>query len=316
MVSYLIRRIAQVIPILAIVAVGVFLMVHVLPGDPVDALVGQDATPEDIEAARQDFGLDRPLWEQFASWLGRFVQGDFGYSYATGRSVHTMIAGSLPVTVTLASLALLVCLLVGIPGALLAAMNKGRALDRAILGGSLLGISVPSFVLGVLLMLVFAVTLGWFPSSGYSDIAEDPAAGLRSLALPAISLGLMYAANIARIGRAATLEVLSMDYVDMAKASGIGYWSLRFKHILRNALIPILTVVGVTLGGLLGGAVVTEQVFNLSGIGTLIINAITRRDYPVIQATVLLVAVIYLLINLAVDLLYALIDPKVRYGHR
>lgn len=316
MLNYVIRRLLQAIPVLAIVAVGVFLMVHILPGDPVEAIIGQDASPEDIAAVRERYGLNRPLWEQFISWLGGFVVGDLGLSYATGRPVALMIASSLPVTISLAFSALLVCLAIGIPTALLGGLNRGRFVDKLVLTGSLAGVSMPSFVLGVLLILVFSVSLGWFPSSGYRSFADDPLQAMRYIALPALSLGLVYAANITRIGRAATLEVVSADYVIMARASGIGYWSLRFRHILKNAFIPILTVIGVTLGGLLGGAVVTEHVFNLPGVGTLIINSITRRDYPVIQATVFLIAVIYMVVNLLVDIAYAYINPKVRYGNR
>ncbi|MFG1955659.1 ABC transporter permease [Micromonospora sp. NPDC048830] len=316
MLAYVIRRVGQTIPVLALVAIGIFLVVHILPGDPVEALVGQDATQADIDAMRDQYGLNDPLWSQFVSWLGAFVQGDLGTSYATGKHVSSMIGGALPVTITLALAALIVSLVVGIPAALTSGLRKGSLADKAILGGSLVGISMPTFVLGVLLILVFAVWLGWLPASGYVDLAQDPFQGLRAITLPALSLGLMYAANITRIGRAATLEVVPMDYVTMARASGVGFWSLRVKHILRNALIPILTVVGVTFGSLLGGAVVTEKVFNLSGIGSLLINAITRRDYPVIQATVFLISVIYLLINLLVDILYAFVDPKVRYGNR
>ena len=225
-----------------------------------------------------------------------------------------MILTSLPVTATLAVAAIIVCLIIGIPAAITSALNKGRLLDKVILSGSLAGISVPIFVLGIVLILIFSVFLRLFPSSGYVPFLENPSQSLKYFVLPALTLGLMYSANIARIGRAATLEVLSMDFVTTARASGISELSVRYKHVLKNALIPILTIVGITFGGLLGGTVVTERVFNLPGIGTLVINAITRRDYPVIQAAVLLVAVTYLVINLLVDLLYAAIDPKVRYG--
>jgi len=314
MLRYAMRRIAYAIPTLILIAIGVFFMVHLLPGDPVEALVGSEATQEDIEAAKERLGLNESLAVQFGSWVSGMFTGDMGTSYATGRDVSIMIGGALPITVTLAVCALIVCLIIGIPGGIFSAMNKGTLLDKFILGGSLVGISVPSFVMGVLLMLIFAVWLKWFPSSGYVDVFDDPIGGLRALTLPAVSLGLLYAATMARIGRAATLEVVSMDYVDMARASGIPELRVRFRYILKNALIPIITVTGVTFGGLLGGAVVTERVFNLSGIGTLIINSITRRDYPVIQAAVLLCAVIYIVINLLVDILYAAIDPKVHYG--
>jgi peptide/nickel transport system permease protein len=316
MVQYIIRRLLQVIPILVLIAVGIFFLVHFLPGDPVEAILGSDATAADIAATQARYGLDRPVVEQFWTWISGFVQGDFGRSYATGRSVTTMITASLPVTATLAICAIVVCLAIGVPAALSAAFNQGRFWDRAVLGGSLVGISVPSFVLGIVLILIFSVLLGLFPSSGYRSLLEDPAEGIRYFALPALSLGLLYSANIARIGRAATLEVLSMDFVTTARASGLSPLSIRYKHVLKNALNPILTITGVTFGGLLGGTIVTEQVFNLPGVGTLILNSITRRDYPVIQAAVLLVAVIYLFINLLVDVLYALVDPKVRYGHR
>lgn len=314
MLLYIVRRLLQAIPILALVSIAVFGLIHVLPGDPVQAMVGTDASLEEIEAVRQQYGLDRPLVEQFFSWITGLLQGDFGTSYITGKGVREMIVASLPVTATLAVLATVVCLLIGVPGAVTAAMNKGRFADRAILGGSLVGISLPSFVLGILLILLFSVTLGWLPSSGYRPFAEYPLESLKSFALPAVSLGLMYAANVARIGRAATLDVLSQDYIVTARAAGLRETSVRYRHALKNALIPILTIVGVNFGALLGGTVVTERVFNLPGVGTLVINSIVRRDYPVIQTTVLLIAVTYIVVNLVVDTVYAAIDPRVRHG--
>lgn len=314
MLLYIGKRLLQAIPTLILVAVGVFLLIHLLPGDPVSALAGPDATQQDIADAKARYGLNRPLYVQFVNWIGGMLHGDFGRSYVTGRSVAAMILTAAPVTLTLAVMATLVCLIVGVPSAIGAGLHKGRIADRAILGGSLVGISLPTFVMGIVLILIFSVGLEWFPSSGYVPFTTDPVASVQSYTLPAVSLGLLYAANIARTGRAATLEVLSEDFVTTVRAVGLSEFSTRYRHILRNALNPILSVVGVTLGGLLGGTVVTEKVFNLPGVGTLIVNSITSRDYPVIQATVVLITVIYLVINLIVDILYGVADPRIQHA--
>lgn len=314
MLIYTIKRILQAIPVLVVVAIGVFAMAHLLPGNPVEAAAGADASAADIAKMTAKYGFDRPVSEQFLTWVTAFMRGDFGTSFTTGQPVSSMMATTLPVTVTLAVCAIIVCLGIGIPAAVTAALHKGKFLDQLVLSGSLIGISAPIFVLGIVLILVFSVLLGILPSSGYTPLFENPGQSLKFFVLPAFTLGLMYSANLARIGRAATLEVLSMDFVTTARASGISEFSVRYRHVLKNSMIPIVTVVGITFGGLLGGTVVTERVFNLPGVGTMIINAITRRDYPVIQAAVLLVAVSYLVINLLVDILYAAIDPKVRYG--
>ncbi|MQA76991.1 MAG: ABC transporter permease subunit [Streptosporangiales bacterium] len=314
MVLYTVRRLLQTIPILALVSVAVFLLIHALPGDPVQAVVGSEATLAEIEDARRRLGLDRPLVEQFFGWLGGLFVGDLGTSYVTGKSVKDMLVTSLPVTMTLAIGATIVTLVLGVPAAISSAMNKGRVRDRSILVGSLVGISVPSFVLGIALILVFSVQLRWLPPSGYRSFGEYPLESLKYFVLPSISLGLLFAANVARVGRAATLDVMSQDYIMTARAAMLRETSVRYRHALKNAMIPILTITGVTFGALLGGTVVTERVFSLPGVGTLVINSITRRDYPVIQTTVLLIAATYIIVNLIVDLLYAAVDPRVRHG--
>lgn len=313
MITYTVRRLLQAIPILVLVAVAVFVLIHALPGDPVQAVAGSEATVAEIEEARKRLGLDRPLLVQFFSWVGGLLSGDFGTSYVTGMPVRDMLVTSLPVTLTLAVGATVVTLLLGIPAAITSAMSKGKARDHGILVGSLVGISVPSFVLGIVLILVFAVELRWFPPSGYQALSSGPTS-LRYFVLPSISLGLLFAANVARVGRAATIDVMSQDYITTARAAMLREVSVRYRHALKNAMIPILTITGVTFGALLGGTVVTERVFNLPGVGTLVIDSIIRRDYPVIQTTVLLIAVTYVVVNLVVDLLYAAFDPRVRHG--
>lgn len=314
---YIIRRVGQAIPTLVLVAVVVFLLAHVLPGSPVENMVaGTNASQSDIAAMKARYGLDKPLWVQFLTWISGLVQGDFGTSYITGQSVTAMVQHAFPVTATLAVGALIVCVVVGIPLAVTSALNRGRPADHGILMMSLIGVSVPSFVLGIILILVFAVGLGLLPASGYAPVWASGGRGFTYFVLPSVSLGALYAANVARIGRAATLEALSQDYIVTARAAGLAEWSVRYRHALKNAMGPILTIIGVTLGWLLGGTVITERVFNLPGMGTVVINAVTRRDYPVIQTVVMLVAGVYIVINLLVDIGYAALDPRVRLGSR
>lgn len=313
MVWYAIRRIGQAVPLLLLVAVLIFAMTRLMPGDPATTILGSSATESDIVELQHRLGLDLPVVQQFLNWFLGTLHGDFGKSYITGEPVGAMIVAALPVTLSLAIGGTIVCLLIGIPMALVAGTNKKKLPDYGVLSGSLLGISVPSFVLGIILVLVFAIWLRWLPSQGYVPFLENPGKALRYLILPSISLGLMNAAIVARIGRASVIEVLGSDYIVTARASRVGRVSFYSRHVLRNALIPIMTVVGLTFGSLLGGAVVTERVFNMQGIGTLVLNAISRRDYPIILAAIFLVAVSYLLVNLIIDLLYVVVDPRVRF---
>lgn len=310
---YSLQRIGQAVPLLLLVAVLIFGMTRLMPGDPATTILGSDATDADITELQQRLGLDQPLLEQFFTWLLGFIGGDLGKSYITGRPVAGMLGEALPVTLSLAIGGTLVCLLIGIPFALAAGANRKRLPDYGVLTGSLIGISVPSFVLGIVLVLIFAIWLRWLPSQGYVPLFDDPSKAIRHLVLPSLSLGLMNAAIVARIGRASVIEVLGSDYIVTARATRVSRWSFYLRHVLRNALIPIMTVVGLTFGTLIGGAVVTERVFNMQGIGTLVLDAISRRDYPVIQAAIFLVSVSYILINLIIDLLYVVVDPRVRF---
>lgn len=313
MLKYALKRLGQVLPLLFLVSVVIFGMTHLMPGDPATTMLGTDAQPEDIERVRQSLGLDLPVVVQYGHWLLNFVQGDFGVSYITGEPVRIMVARALPITFSLAIGGTVVALLIGVSFALIAGVNKKRLPDYIVLTLSLVGISVPVFVLGIMLVLIFAVWIPLFPSQGYIPLGTDLGSWIRYLVLPSISLGMMNAAIISRTGRSAVIEVLGSDYVVTARASRVSKGSFYLRHVLRNASIPIMTLIGLAFGTLLGGAVVTERVFNMPGIGTLVIEAIDRRDYPILQAAILIIAVSYLLVNLVIDLLYAVVDPRVRY---
>src|SRR5215468_2471660 len=283
---------------MAVVATVVFLLIHLIPGDPVSVMLGPDATPTQIEATRQALGLNRPLWEQLVGFYGRVLTGDLGQSYFLDRPV---------------SRALGVAVAIGVPSGTIAAAHRGSAWDRGLMTVSLLGVCIPGFWLSLNFIYFFAVRLGWLPAAGYVSIFSDPVAALRYMVLPAFSLGFSQSALIARISRSCMLEVLQQDYIRTALAKGLSQGVVTWVHAFRNALVPVVTVIGITTAVLIGGAVVTEIVFNIPGLGRLIISAILRRDYPVVQGVVLVIAAAYVLINLGVDILYALIDPRIRY---
>jgi peptide/nickel transport system permease protein len=312
LVSHVAKRLLSAIPILAVVAVTVFLIIHITPGDPASIMLGPNATPEQVGQLRHTMGLDRPLLIQFIEWVGGVLHGDLGYSVFLHQEVSAAIASHLQPTLFLAIFAELLAVIVAIPAGIVAARRRGTVVDQSFMGFALLGVSVPSFLLGLFLVLVFAVLLGWLPSSGY----RAPSAGidlfLQYLVLPAIALGAMQAALIARMSRSSMLDVLSSNYVRTAKAKGVSDGLIVYKHALKNAAMPILTVVGQSFGALMTGAVVIETVFNIPGIGQLVINSIQRRDFVVIQGVVLTIALSYVLINLEVDLLYGILDPRVR----
>ncbi len=313
MLGYLIGRLFALLPVLLVVAVVVFMLVHVTPGDPARVLLGQDATEPQVAALRHDLGLDRPLPVQFTLWLGRALHGDLGTSLFLRMPVSRDIVQHLGPTVTLSVFGLGVALLIGIPVGVVSAVFRNSWLDQLSLALAMLGAAVPSFWLGLSLIILFAVDLGWLPSSGY----QSPASGLwlsaQYLVLPAIALGVPNSSLIIRFTRSSLLDVLGNDYIRTARAKGLRGRAVVFRHALRNALVPILTVVGLTFAALMGGAVVTENVFSLPGIGQLVVSSVLRRDYPVIQGVVLMVATAYVVINLAVDLLYFAVDPRVRY---
>ena len=313
MFAYLIRRLLAVIPVMAVVVTVVFMLIHLIPGDPVSVMLGPDATPTQIDATRRSLGLDRPLLAQRVGFYGRLLRGDHGQSYFLDRPVVTAIVERAEPTLVLMACALLVAVAIGVPSGIVAAAHRGSIWDRALMIGSLLGVCVPGFWLSLNFIYLFAVRLGWLPAAGYASLLSEPATALRYMVLPAVSLGFNQSALIARISRSCMLEALQQDYVRTARAKGLSHRTVTYVHAFRNALVPVVTVIGVTTAVLIGGAVITEIVFNIPGLGRLVISAILRRDYPVVQGVVLVTAATYVLINLVVDLLYAFIDPRIRY---
>ena len=312
MLHFLLRRLAGAFVVLAIVAVLVFLLTRLASGDPVALLLGDQATTADIAKARVQYGLDKPLTTQFVLWLGELAQGNLGQSLFLQRPVSQALLERAEPTLFLALFAVFIAALIGIPAGMAAAIWRGSHADQAVSGVAMLGASVPSFWLGLILIQFFAVKLGWFPASGYGDPMATLGERLHHLLLPALVLGLLNSALIIRFTRASMLDILGEDYVRTARAKGLPEGVIMVKHVLRNALVPIVTVLGLTLALMIGGTVVTETVFNLPGVGNLVVRAVLRRDYPVIQGTLLVIAAIYVFINLGVDFLYTLVDPRIR----
>jgi len=309
---YLLSRIAGMLAVLAIVAVMVFVLTRAASGDPISVLLGDQATAEDIARVQKDYGLDKPLPVQFAYWLGEVLHGNLGQSIFLQRPVTQALWERAEPTTLLALMAVAIAALIGIPSGIISAVYRGRWLDQVVTGAAMLGASIPSFWFGIVLIQMFAVSLGWFPVSGYG--APDASLGerLHALMLPATVLGVLNSALIIRFTRASMLDVLGEDYVRTARSKGLSEGTVVLKHALRNALVPIVTVLGLTVALMIGGAVVTETVFGLPGIGNLVVNAVLRRDYPVIQGALLVIAAIYVLINFAIDLLYVAVDPRVK----
>ncbi|MBA2290221.1 MAG: ABC transporter permease [Chloroflexia bacterium] len=312
MVSFIIRRLVSMIPVMLMVATGVFLLLKLTPGDPVGVILGPDATEERRQALRDDLGLNDPLIVQYVRWLGDAVRGDLGDSLFLNQPVLISLWERAEPTLVLTVLATLVALSIGLPTGILAAQNRGKWLDMGSMGVAILGISMPTFWLGLNLILVFAVTLRWLPVAGYAPLSEGLWESLRYMILPAITLGVAQAALLARMTRSMMLDVLSAEYVRVARAKGLRERRVVYFHALRNALIPLINVAGLIFAALLGGAVVTEQIFNIPGIGRLLIQAVGRRDVPLVQGTVLVIAAIYVLVNLMVDIFSAVLDPRLR----
>ncbi len=310
--GFLVRRILATLPVMAVVAVVVFLLIHLSPGDPAALIAGDFATGEDIARLRASLGLDQPLWRQFALWLGRLLTGDLGTSIFTQVPVATLLGQRLEPTVSIALLTMALTLVVSVPLGTVAAWRAGSWIDRAVTLFAVLAFSVPVFLVGYLLIYGFAIQLSWFPVQGYVPLSEGPLAWLRSLALPCLNLALAYIALITRMTRATVLEVLHEDYIRTARAKGLGVLPV-LGHALRNAAIPIATTVGAGIALLIGGVVVTETVFAIPGVGRLVVDSVQRHDYPVIQSVLLLSAGVYVLINLLIDLSYRLFDPRIRY---
>ncbi len=302
--GFVLRRLAVVIPTVIGAVTLVFFFLHMIPGDPVEVMLGETAQQADKERLREELGLNQPLYVQYGRFMAGVVKGDLGSSYFYRRPVAQVIADRVPATVELALAAFLVAGLIAIPLGIIAALREGTAVDNAAVLFSLVGVSLPNFWLGPLLIILFSITLGWFPVSGK--------AGLASLVLPAITLGAAFAAILSRMTRASLLERLGEDYLTVARAKGLPEWKVILKHALRNALIPIITVMGLQIGALLSGAIITENVFSWPGIGTLLINAIEARDYPLVQGCILFISLSYVLVNLLTDLLYGWADPLIR----
>lgn len=312
MATYVIRRILATIPVMLLVATGVFLLLKLTPGDPVGVLLGPDATEERRLALRDQLGLNDSVFEQYLSWIGDAVGGDLGDSLFLNQPVTTSIIERAEPTIVLTICATIVALVVGIPLGVLSAQKRGSWFDVGSMGVAIIGISMPTFWLGLNLILIFAVKLRWLPIAGYSPLKDGLWDMLKYMIMPAVTLGVAQAALLARMTRSMMLEVLNTDYVRTARAKGVLEMSVVMVHAFRNAFLPIINIVGLTLAGLLGGAVVTEQIFNIPGVGRLLIQAVTRRDVPLVQGTVLVIATIYVLVNLVVDVLGATLDPRVR----
>ena len=312
MLSFLARRLTGAALVLALVSVLSFGIIWLVPGDPTAVLLDSSATPEEVARLRARLGLDKPLPLQMADWYGRILQGDLGQSILLNRSVTAAILERLPVTLSLAAIALVAAVLVGVAAGILAATNHNRWPDQAVMAAALFGLSVPEFWLGLVLIFAFAVKLGLVPTGGFVPLSESVAGWLRSIALPAVTLAAVQVGFIARMARASMLDVLNQDFIRTADAKGLSRFEVVMLHGLPNALVPILTVIGIVAGALLGGTVVIEQVFSIPGVGRLVIGAILSRDFPVIQGGLLFLATIYLAVNLAVDILYAVVNPRVR----
>ncbi len=314
MTQYIIRRLLLLIPVMLIVGIVTFTLVHVTPGDPASVILGPDATSEEVAALRTQMGFDRPFYIQFFDWFTDVLQGDLGRSHYLNMPVTEALLGRAQPTILLMLYSLTISILIGVPAGIISAIKQNSLLDRIVMMFAISGVAIPNFVLGIFLIMFFAVMLGWLPTGQYTAITEDPVDHFRRMVMPAFSLGFSSAALLARLVRSSMLDVLKEDYVRTAFAKGVGFKTVITRHALRNALIPVVTVIGYSVGTLLGGAVVTETVFALPGMGRLVVSSIARRDFPVIQGAVMIIAASYVLANLAVDILYVYIDPRIRYG--
>ena len=316
MPRYILNRLWQSALTLLLASIVVFIGVRAIPGDPALAMAGEEADPETVAATRERLGLDKSIFVQYLSFIGNLFRGDFGNSLRTGAPVTDLIGATLPVTLWLATYAIVIAVIVGVLAGVIAERFHGRWPEWIANIFAIVGLSVPNFWLGILAIMYLSVILGWFPASGYVPVLDNPITGLYYLTLPAIILGISLAAVIMRQTRASMIESMGSDYVRTARAKGLGRFRILFRYGLRNSLIVVMTIVGLQLGGLISGAVVTERIFGLPGFGKLTLDAVFTRDYPVIQAVVLVVTLAYILINLAVDVLYSVINPRIRVGGR
>jgi peptide/nickel transport system permease protein len=313
MSTYITRRLVATIPVMAVVAVFVFLLLRLTTGDPAAIIAGDNATAPQVAAIRVQLGLDRPIAQQFAIWIGNIARGDLGESFFFKKKVTDLVLDRLEPTAALTSCTIVLAVLLSVPLGVLAAYKRGSWIDRLVMGGCVLGFSVPAFVIGYVLIYVFAIQFAWLPVQGYQPLREGFGGFIERLVLPSSTLAVIYVALIARITRGSVLEALNADYVRTARAKGLADLGVLLRHVLRNAAVPIVTVVGLGVAVLIGGVVVTESVFSIPGIGRLTVDAVLARDYPTVQAVVLLFSVVYVLINLLVDLTYTVLDPRIRY---
>ncbi|WP_153732855.1 ABC transporter permease [Sporosarcina obsidiansis] len=311
--KYIIRRLFDLLPTVFVVAVIVFIITRLIPGNPAAVMLGPTASVEDIEKLTAQLGLDQPLYRQFLDYLGGLLQGDFGTSLSYNQPVVQLIMERFPNTVILALAALIIALLIGIPAGMISAARQNSVLDYGVMLVSLLGVSMPIFWLGVMLVLFFSVNLGWFPATGMGTLDDGWLSYIKHLILPSITLATIPMATFARITRSSMLEVISQEYIKTARAKGVAEFWVISKHVFKNALTPILTVLGMQISMLLGGAVLTETIFSWPGMGRLIVDAIDKRDFVVVQGTVLFIAIIFVLVNLLVDILYKVVNPRVNY---
>jgi peptide/nickel transport system permease protein len=313
MLGFILRRLLATIPVLGMVALFVFFMLRMTPGDPAAVLAGDNGTPQQIEEIREQLGLNRPIPTQLIIWFGKLLQGDLGESFYFKKPVTQLILFRVEPTLALATVTLIITILIAVPLGVIAAYRHGSWIDRLVMGFSVLGFSVPVFVMGYLLIYIFAVELKWFPVQGYRSISDGFWPFLHRLLLPGATLSVIYIALIARITRASMLEVLDEEYIRTARSKGVKERVVLMSHALRNAAVPIVTVIGIGIALLIGGVVVTESVYNIPGLGRLTVDAVLGRDYPTIQAVILLFSFVYVIINLVVDLIYCLLDPRIRY---
>lgn len=313
MFEYVVRRVLATIPVMAVVAIVVFLLLRLTSGDPAAIIAGDNATSQDVAAIRTQLGLDRPIVQQFVIWIGNVLRGDFGESFFFKKTVAELIVERLEPTLALSVCTIILAVLVSVPLGVVAAWKRGTWIDRVVMGFSVFGFSVPVFVTGYLLIYLFAIQLSWLPVQGYQRLREGFGGFIERLILPTVTLAVIYVALIARITRTSVLEVINADYVRTARAKGLPELPVLLRHVLRNAAVPIVTVIGLGVALLIGGVVVTESVYAIPGLGRLTVDAVLARDYPTIQAVILLFSVVYVLINLLVDLTYTVLDPRIRY---
>jgi peptide/nickel transport system permease protein len=315
-ITFVARRLAQAVPVMFFATIGVFLLLHLLPGDPAALMAGSDAPPSTIETVRHDMGLDQPLPVQYVVWLQHIAHGDFGRSTFSKLPVSQLIGQRAPATVELALVGELLTILIALPLGILAAVKQRTPIDWIVSTGTSIGLAIPNFWLGILLILLFAVSLGWLPPGQRGDFTRDPVGELKFLALPAFTLALPLAMNLSRLTKASVLEVLYEDHVRTARSKGLSETTVIWAHVLRNALVPIVTAISLDIGRLLGGALIVETIFNWNGLGTLMLSAVGNRDYQIVQASLLLLVGVFIVVNLIADLSYGFLDPRIRLSSR